>query len=662
MYSSPLIVSLLVIAAFCGQTAAAETPKTVVQFSRKWDTCDANDHALVEGFTKVIWAHGRLSSSGTPMQHTERGAKTVRFRGVQEQPSAEPDTQTVDLTVSNVLFNASHGAPDWDGQTNYFCQFMSVPSQITDQKSHITRFDFLHQNGDVGSSVGKVHHIIVYECDQNHNDWAGLCKDPNMPQDCKNHVVAAWALGVGTTYFPPNTGMPMGGSDGFKHILMELHYDNFDQQPFSDSSGFRFHYTHNLRAQEVGVINFGSGGNGIAIPANTNSFEYNFECPSGCTNKLGGDLNVWGTMLHAHQHGKSLKLRQIRDGVELAPLSEEKYFDFNLQYINQQAEARTLKQSDSLILNCRYDNPTNQVIYGGEGSLQEMCFAFIYVWPRQNMKGWACNPADYKDNVDPQHWSPSWTEEGYKAMTHCPAVNASAPTPANCHNAGQGDTRCLTRTAKQMVNTTGVTQYQPPLCNRPTTPDVQPQIVQHFNQSEFTHTEILNPDSGADVKLYWSDDQVNEQVHFAIEYPSDDGWVGLGWSDQGGMQGADMAMAWIDNSNQVQISDRYATERALPVVDTVQDFYNVKAFRVTNVQETTAPPSSTIANDVTGTTAPPSSTIANDVTGTTAPPSSTIANDVTQPGTTASDDGSPAACASVGLGAVLLTLLCVVFV
>lgn len=86
-------------------------------------------------------------------------------------------------------------------------------------------------------------------------------------------------------------------------------------------------------------------------------------------------------MLHSHLAGRKLRLRQIRDGKELAPLIEDNNYDFNFQS-EREITNRTILPGDVLITECEYDTSNRDFLtLGGESTREEMCLAFVKVYP-----------------------------------------------------------------------------------------------------------------------------------------------------------------------------------------------------------------------------------------------------------------------------------------
>ena len=69
--------------------------------------------------------------------------------------------------------------------------------------------------------------------------------------------------------------------------------------------------------------------------------------------------------------------------------------------------------------------------------------------------------------------------------------------------------------------------------------------------------------------LYWNKPS-DGKICMAVEVDTL-GWVGLGFSPNGGMVDSDIMIAWVIDG-EVTITDRYAVSMSLPVSDEQQDF------------------------------------------------------------------------------------------
>ncbi|XP_047476487.1 DBH-like monooxygenase protein 1 [Penaeus chinensis] len=82
----------------------------------------------------------------------------------------------------------------------------------------------------------------------------------------------------------------------------------------------------------------------------------------------------------------------------------------------------------------------------------------------------------------------------------------------------------------------------------------------------FRHFAVL--DQRGDFHLLWTPGE--QDVVFEIQVATR-GYVGLGFSPNGGMKGADIVLGWVDAQGDVHTHDRYATGMMIPVIDDSQD-------------------------------------------------------------------------------------------
>ncbi|CAF3448817.1 unnamed protein product [Rotaria sp. Silwood1] len=88
--------------------------------------------------------------------------------------------------------------------------------------------------------------------------------------------------------------------------------------------------------------------------------------------------------------------------------------------------------------------------------------------------------------------------------------------------------------------------------------------------TNYTHSTELQTNI---ADLWWTTDDVKKEITFELHIRST-GWIALGISPAGGMNGADIAIGWVDSLGKVTIQDRYAFGRSKPMIDnTTQDWF-----------------------------------------------------------------------------------------
>eukprot|EP00486_Rosalina_sp_Unknown_P006020 CAMPEP_0201567166 /NCGR_PEP_ID=MMETSP0190_2-20130828/7517_1 /ASSEMBLY_ACC=CAM_ASM_000263 /TAXON_ID=37353 /ORGANISM="Rosalina sp." /LENGTH=621 /DNA_ID=CAMNT_0047986831 /DNA_START=49 /DNA_END=1914 /DNA_ORIENTATION=- len=392
---------------------------TRIRFQRPKYTCNENDIQLSQGTTRMIWAFHETMDPSTEMfdsssisAHTNKGAQSLNLdSGVSQPVELEDDIEYLDITMDAVSL------PSTD--TTYYCKLFEIPSWLNDTR-HVVKFGPIVQEGNEGA----VHHLLAYSCDEElvrvgDVGTEGVCDEAfeNMPsEECVGGVTLyAWAIGGEELYMPEGVGFPIGGDNGPKYIMMEMHYDNPEEKSdIVDSSGFRMYVTQQLRDTEAGVMSIGSWTSplGHYIPpglsyAHNQAFMYG-ECTKDVFPETG--INVFANVLHQHTIGTASTLRRIRDGKEIEPVDSNWAYDFNYQNSIIFDPPRVILPGDTLILDCYYDSTSRDFFtYGGESTSEEMCFSFYFYYPAVDFQG----SGSAKTEAALSQWMKDANSEGY---------------------------------------------------------------------------------------------------------------------------------------------------------------------------------------------------------------------------------------------------------
>ncbi|XP_064630534.1 DBH-like monooxygenase protein 1 homolog [Lineus longissimus] len=369
---------------------------TILKFKRKLNTCDQqHDLAIRNGSMKMIWAmfpSDPKDEDSIIYHHTQRGQRNIQLLGVVKKAIPLP---------ANFLWyefrNQNYTVPSDD--TTYSCNVFRMPK--VNKKHHLFKFEPIIKKGN----KGLVHHIIIFACGPTpapiNDTFEGkqfLCYDKNpsaipwFHYACF-HSIITWAVGGEPFSFPEHVGFSMGTEFDPDFLIMETHYNNEERISGQvDDSGIRIHYTPILRKHDADVLTFGKmiDQNHI-IPPKADSFKSFGICYEKCLNdaveeSYENQLNVFAAMVHTHFLGVGIKVGQIRDGIEQPPIAGDKYYDFDYQTIMTLPEERAIKKNDVIATECTYKSTGREnVTYGGFPATQEMCFGFIYYWPRVNL-------------------------------------------------------------------------------------------------------------------------------------------------------------------------------------------------------------------------------------------------------------------------------------
>ncbi|KAK3701369.1 hypothetical protein QZH41_008747 [Actinostola sp. cb2023] len=313
--------------------------ETVLKFTRKYDTCDDKDRKIEQGTVRVVYAYHEndpTSETNIP-KHAVRGSRSLILLNVlTKKPSLPSDIKHFDIRVNTSLSNK---------RTTYYCKPFRIPD--LGSKKHVVKIAPIVSPGN----EGLVHHILIYGCSDDfplsNLSAEGVCNSPNMPGSfgaCAGQsVVAAWAIGGSSFFFPDHVGYPLGSDIGPKFVLFEVHYDNQDEKSgLKDQSGLRFYYTPTLRQYDADILWVGWGVTSrMLIPPHQQQWDSVGYCSANCTRigfqnstLPGGGIKVFASLLHSHLlgiRGVGLWTKHVRNGKELPEIARDDHYDFNYQ-------------------------------------------------------------------------------------------------------------------------------------------------------------------------------------------------------------------------------------------------------------------------------------------------------------------------------------------
>lgn len=375
---------------------------TYVEFKRLIETCDPYDMPFSDDTIKVLWSfgnvdpiHGNLDGHGQ-----NRGAKSLHllnpvFR--KQSITNNKETHQWDITVNNVTVESTT-------DTLYWCKIMSIPKLTA--KHHIVGYEPLITRVSKSHET-VVHHMTLFECStksypsSDSASWdvwvrsSGTVCNSNLltPRDwdsCSTPV-AVWSIGASGQFLPAHVGIPMGGPSGAKYYMLEIHYDNPNGLKAVDHSGFRIHYTPQLRANDGGIIISGvSISDTQIIPPGQKLYRNVGICGPSCSNVLFPDdgIKIISGTLHSHRAGRKMSLRHVRGGKELERIIEDDNYDYKYQQFHQLANETVVLPGDYIITDCAYETVhRKRATFGGYSTKQEMCLSFITYYPKIELAG-----------------------------------------------------------------------------------------------------------------------------------------------------------------------------------------------------------------------------------------------------------------------------------
>ncbi|XP_015115533.1 MOXD1 homolog 2 [Diachasma alloeum] len=365
---------------------------TVLRFSRQYDTCDTRDLKITNDTMQVVWQyhveepvsaagvlppHGAVRGS-RPLYLVQRDSPPKRTSRNQEVPSA---MKTWDVLNQQVKLPMEQDTLLW-------CRVVEMPR--LNRKHHVIKYEPVIQPGN----QQYLHHMTLYECRGKESDLetaasanGTVCYQPDHPSLLCTSIAATWNLGSEGFNYPPEAGYALDPDSGPRYYMLETHYTNPLLDNFiTDSSGLRLVYTNQLRTHDAGILSVGIDPNWRhIIPPGQREVVSEGHCVTDCTGQTipESGVNMFAVIMHTHQLGRKVRLRQIRASEELPPIASDTNYDPNYQEYRRLQRPAKVYPGDHLVAECTYSSESRQTItLGGLTTREESCLVSALYYPR----------------------------------------------------------------------------------------------------------------------------------------------------------------------------------------------------------------------------------------------------------------------------------------
>jgi hypothetical protein len=215
-----------------------------------------------------------------------------------------------------------------------------------------------------------VHHVLVYQADESVSGEPAPCSGGG---DKNWRLVTGWAPGGKNFELPAEAGF--AEEAGTTHWVVQIHYNNAQGLTGQlDETGFDLCSTDQLRPNDADVL--ATGTFDIAIPPrSTYSATCELALPQGFST-----INVVTSWAHMHRLGRAEYAKRVRNGQE-TPILDAPNYDFS-NGATPNAVRVDLAAGDTVRTMCRWKNPGDATVSYGEGTGDEMCFAFLTYYPK----------------------------------------------------------------------------------------------------------------------------------------------------------------------------------------------------------------------------------------------------------------------------------------
>jgi hypothetical protein len=293
---------------------------TWCELSRSRTTCEkTHDEQVVN---PKEWFYGLLAwgvDSDTLSYHGPKNkiTQTFAFAGSAAGQKAQIESWAKVMTLEAPAGEVS------SAEGSYFCSYHLMPIN-TKRKFNIVHFQVLRSESDAYKK-GIIHHIDLEGCK---HQLAGITSGTIVPcsqvmDQCGQKIANSPEMySAEGDYLPDDVGIPIG-KDGTMAMVISRHYYNPQKLSGVVDSGVKFKLTYSasMRPKQLRTISLGNSQ--FSVPPGEQRVVRSV-CSSGCMKTIQGDALVMKVGTHCHGLCKATKVRLIRDGKELEPLSRSK--------------------------------------------------------------------------------------------------------------------------------------------------------------------------------------------------------------------------------------------------------------------------------------------------------------------------------------------------
>ena len=243
-----------------------------------------------------------------------------------------------------------------------------------DEPGYVTGYEILPEN------PGLVHHVVLYLAPaEMYEDFVALDEaedgsgytcygGPGLVGDDSAEWIGAWAPGAVTGAFPNGTGVYVEPGDV---VIPQVHYNLAESTPAEDDTLIQLMIDEQVDIPAV-VQPWANpdwlDSDEMLIPAGSEgvTHSWGFNIPNGY------ELQVHTANLHMHELGRSARLWTEDSEGNTECILEIPAWDFNWQrsYV---LEEPVVVSGEKLMIECTWDNPTDQDVVWGDGTGDEMC-------------------------------------------------------------------------------------------------------------------------------------------------------------------------------------------------------------------------------------------------------------------------------------------------
>ncbi|XP_022313983.1 tyramine beta-hydroxylase-like [Crassostrea virginica] len=276
-------------------------------------------------------------------------------------------------------------------ETNYFCMTFDLP---TDGDYHVIA------TTPVIDNVNVMHHMLLFGCDPDKQVEIDEPTSCQMGSAKCNTLFGTWTVGSAGQCLYKEAGFRIG-QKGIRRVMMQVHWNNPERRSdYQDSSGMTLYFTPNLRANDAAILMIGQ--TYLHIPPGKDRHTESAVCNRDDTRTLfAGPIHVFRALNHMHYLGREEFVELLRDDKMVTYITNETTYSYDRPKYVSFPQTLKILPGDELKTTCVFKSTNKKkTTFSGRGTNDEMCLAFLTVFPATNLLSRGCT-----------HWgSLSWTK------------------------------------------------------------------------------------------------------------------------------------------------------------------------------------------------------------------------------------------------------------
>jgi hypothetical protein len=223
--------------------------------------------------------------------------------------------------------------------------------------------------------AGEVHHVVLFDATREAAEARDAAEDgPGWtcfggPGTGSSRLLASWVPGSPITVHPGDTAIPLAPG---AVMVMQVHYNTGGRTAVPDRTRVRLQFGRapTRPAEMLPLVE-----TTFRLPPRSSNVT------TVATHQVRETRVLWGVQPHMHTLGRIIRLELVEpNGITSCLINIPRWqFHWQQLYFYEHPRGITLPAGSRVRLTCLWDNPEDRIVGWGEGTVDEMCAAVLYL-------------------------------------------------------------------------------------------------------------------------------------------------------------------------------------------------------------------------------------------------------------------------------------------